>query len=1127
MASFITPAPKNPGGIPNLKLTPTNSPVFLSSRNSTSIRSTSKGRQSSSSGSSSSSSTLPFSDCGLALKRVIGCSTTAFDSHPPSRSFAYTAGAAAVVVQLDDDLQITQRFFRARPNAPTLTSTVSSYAPSTPGGYSQETRSRTAASLRDAGIGNIYSNNASPFSGEDSPSSRTWTARERIKAATCLSFSPDGKWIAVGETGYNPRILIFSLSKEVPSDLPVAAMSEHTFGVRSVAFSPCSKYLASIGTMNDGFVYVWSLNGTRGSLVRLHSSNKCTSFVRQIAWMGKSLVTVGTRHVKIWKTEDEVSPRFRKSRHGRSLIRRQQKPVSPGPRVLHGRNVLLGAMSDSTMSCVVGISDDKALVCTEKGDICLLDESGLRFSKVASAEFGVGCITVDAESKFAWVAGRHGNIRALVLKEIVPSTPPESPSSSRSSSPILPYGCRPAHVLAMASMLGHLFTLDSNHSLKIINMSTVDGVPVPNSMIRELPAHKDACLGVRLLPANHSSHGLFFTWSAGGAVLFWNLEGAQKGEFQVELEQPMESEDDAPNELKVVRVSDRGDIFVTGDKYGVLRVIDGKSHTCQYVVKAHSGEIMDIAVHQATIVSCARDRTVQVFTKAGDGWSLAQTLDDHTSSVSRVLLLENGNKLLSCSADRTIVIRELCRREAIHGTVAMAYLAIRTLTTKASPVHMTPLSDATLIVSTMDRQIHKFDLNAGKSVHGFRCTDESGDAVVMDAITVGRDKGYPRSRVLAGISTTDKSIRLYDLAGNLIDKEWGHTEGVSDVALLERGPRKGEETGQTIVISTGTDGTIMIWEFNPKTQDPEPATNAVVACPESVDGGSAKKEMTATRPPLRRVLSRSELMDFSPKTAPVTSNPRPLSAHVPSSPPRTLRRKTSAYGMNRSMSSKGGPNTPMPPTPSTTTTEDSVSPSTLVFTHTTTTAPNVAPVVSTPPGPSTGRESRKSTRHRTPSPPDPTKSQNLPPPPQRRGSSMTRPRGKSVGSPNDPNSGSGSMNGLAESLSRSLRSFRKKIDSPGSKDSIRPEVLKDLQRELALTAKELGLSEKGESKNRGRTHGSTRGTSSREDGRSEIMAQLLDQYSERLVSLVSDRLENGKGKLPKDRKKPVDTSGEG
>lgn len=555
-----------------------------------------------------------------------------------------------------------------------------------------------------------------------------------------------------------------------------------------------------------------------------------------------------------------------------------------------------------------------------------------------------------------------------------------------------------------------------------------------------------------------------------------------------------------------------------------IRVIDGKSFTCKYVAKAHSAEIMDIAIHQGTIVSCARDRTVQVFHEVGHSWTLAQTLDDHTASVSRVLLLENGNKLLSCSSDRTIIVRELCRREAINGAVSVAFIPTRILTTKTSPVHMTPLSDATLIVSTMDRHIHKFDLNTGKSVYVFRVTDESGDAVVMDAITVGKDKGLPRSRVLAGISTTDKSIRIYDLSGNLIDKEWGHTEGVSDVAVLEEEPRKGEELGQTIVISTGTDGTIMIWGFNPKYQEPEPA---VAETNETSNPLAIRKEMTATRPPLRRVLSKSEFMDFSPKSTPTTTTAvRPSSAHVPTSPPRTLRRKTSAYGMNRSMSSKGnssGGTSPMPPTPSTT--DDSVSPSTPVF------ATGVpTPAVSTPTGSAgptlpNGRESRRSPRNRALSPPDPTKSQNLPPPPTRRGASMTRPRGKSVGSAGDANSGSGSMNGLAESLSRSLRSFRKKMDVPGSRDAVRPDVLKDLQRELALTMKEMGLA--GDSKGRGRTNGATRVTTARDGGQTENPTQLLEEYSELLVSMVRDKLENTKGKLPKERKKPVETSGEG
>ena len=247
MAGFFTPTTRSAGAIPNLKPSPASSPAFPSQRGSAK---TVPKRQFSA---PTTGASTAFPDSNLSLKRVIGCSTNAFDSHPPSRSFAYTAGAAAVVVTLDEELEVTQRFFRARPNAPTLTSaaTGSSYNPSIPQG---EGRVRAAASLREAGIGYSPSPSSSAF-GDDSSSSKTWTARERIKAATCLSLSPDGKWLAVGETGYSPRVLVFSVSKDVPSDLPVAAMAEHTFGVCDVAFSPDSKYLASIGTANE-YVYV-------------------------------------------------------------------------------------------------------------------------------------------------------------------------------------------------------------------------------------------------------------------------------------------------------------------------------------------------------------------------------------------------------------------------------------------------------------------------------------------------------------------------------------------------------------------------------------------------------------------------------------------------------------------------------------------------------------------------------------------------------------------------------------------------------------------------------------------------------------------------------------------------------
>jgi len=506
-------------------------------------------------------------------------------------------------------------------------------------------------------------------------------------------------------------------------------------------------------------------------------------------------------------------------------------------------------------------------------------------------------------------------------------------------------------------------------------------------------------------------------------------------------------------------------------------VIDAETRGCEYDVKAHGGEIMDIAIHNNdTIISCARDRTLQVFRKSQESWTLSQTLDEHTASVSRVLLLEDGAKLISCSTDRTIMIRELCHREALDGTVTDAYVPLRTLNTKASPIHMAAISDSasTLLVSTLDRHIVKYDLLTGKALSSFRVTDESGDAVVMDAITLSESNGHPsKPRILVGISTTDKSIRLYDLNGCLVDKEWGHTEGVSDVCLLELGGKDPSEA--TNIISTGTDGTIMIWGFaTPKASPKVPTHLSPGPMPRQVDVSASPKDVTASRTPLRRVLSKSELLDFTPRNSSTSDPAGSGSKSVGStSPPRPLRKKTSLYSMNRPLTavSKVGlgiqqqTQTPQqligPPS------EGSLSPSRSASTAAT-------------------REARKTPRERTPSPPD--QQTRLP----RRSSYDARTRRKSDTNTN----GLTNVNGLAESLSRSLRTFRKKIETSGPDGcGVKPEVMRELQRELSLTTK--GLSDsKGSAKAMTGCNG--------DEG---MMTAMLELYSAKLLSMVGNKLE--------------------
>lgn len=152
-------------------------------------------------------------EVNLSLRQVIGTTTNspnAFDSLPSGSTFGYAAGAAAVIAAIDDRGHVTQRFYRARPATNPINPSASIYGgPSTP--TQNESRNRTAVSLRDASFGASSASSPSSQDWADSPNNKAWTTRDKIKAATCVSFSPDGKYFAVGEASHmlTPDFIIF------------------------------------------------------------------------------------------------------------------------------------------------------------------------------------------------------------------------------------------------------------------------------------------------------------------------------------------------------------------------------------------------------------------------------------------------------------------------------------------------------------------------------------------------------------------------------------------------------------------------------------------------------------------------------------------------------------------------------------------------------------------------------------------------------------------------------------------------------------------------------------------------------------------------------------------------------
>ncbi|KAH6608039.1 wd repeat [Trichoderma cornu-damae] len=981
-----------------LKLTPSGSP-FLTTRR---PRSPLRGR--------------PVFESRLSLKRVVGTtcrSPTTFDT--VNSSFAYTAGGAVVVVTVDGE-QYTQRFYRARPNVIPLCSVAaaSQNAPSTPPTTTttpkaNDSRNRVAVGHRDSHSGSDWS---------DGPAPRTWTSRERIKAATCLSLSPDGKYLAVGETGYAPRVLIFGL-QDSSSDVPLVSISEHAFGVNAVAWSADSKYLASLGAANDGYLYVWKIDPRNGQ-ARLFQQNRCTSYVKDMVWLGNSLITLGVRHIKMWRIDENagISPTKPK-------FPLDHPPLSPtSQKTLPGRNIILGGLLEATFSCAA-VDGGRLIICTEAGDVCVLegDDKQMKVLCVVGLDFFIS--TIQIRGDVAYVGGKDGSFTRLDVVGLMDGRKDCVIGTSQNS----------AGLVALGFTAGGSVTVDAKGSIDIWDLDHVpDGrATAEPSFHIHIPGHREPVAGICPMDRPNEMRAAFLTWSYSGMVTFWDLDGQTKASVSVPLEgvNALDASLEPLNQLTCVKVSKSGRLLVTADRLGVLRVTDTVTKECLLDTKAHSADCTCISLYEDEgrflMACCGRDRTAQLFHRTSSGnIEHFQTIEFAARVVQ--VLVPSDDKVITCSWDRTMQVHDLVTKEGEPD--AIAAIPSKIVSLKASPTSMAAsLDNRTMFVSMLDRSVCQYDLATGRPVNCFKCMDETGiESAVLESLSI--EQGSPRdSDFLLAVSNTDKSIRLYDsISGVFLDREWGHTEAINGVCLVE-----GSDEGRRVV-SVAADGTIMIWSLDVHerlgSREPSPARDA-----------------TSGRPPLRKVLSKAELAEFQ--------RPREGSTGQRSSPPpqpRTLRKRTSRLNLSS--------NPPGAKTPS----------------GTLQVSPGSSRVMDDTPSRRRGMEA-----HNTSSPPLSPKARlsrrpSLP--------ALSHSARKKNSTPNLR--GNGSLNTATEQACRTLRAYRKKLSSA---EPINPEALGELDQELRFTAAALG----------------DRAVRSRAMNET-VLSGLLDQYSERLVTLLDEKL---------------------
>ena len=917
-----------------------------------------------------------------------------------------------VVVDVEGQ-HYSQRFYRARPTAvPVHSTSASQYTPSSPittTPKANDSRNRVGPSYRDSPY--------SPADWGDSPGSKTWTSRERIKAATCLALSPDGRYLAVGETGYAPRVLIFSLL-DASSDTPLVSIREHAFGVTAVAWSQDSRYLASLGTANDGFLFVWKIDPRTGA-ARLFQQNRCTSFVREMVWVGNSVVTLGVRHVKMWKVEDgtAVSPLKLK------LLTDVAPSTPTSQRTVPGRNILLGNLLEATFSCAA-VDGNRLIFCTDSGDVCILDDDDkqMRLARVLTLDFSITTITI--RSNVAYVGGKEGQFATLDVKSVMDGC----------ADCILTTTTAKSGVVAMGFLSENLVTIDSKQSIDIWSADFLPGQQGEALAHVPIPGHGEPIIGVHSLQLPNKSNAAFVTWSSSGNITFWDSEGQIKSTMELNIDPSrIGSEFDFINHLTCARTTRNGRLLVSADRRGVIKLVDVDSKDCLLDIKAHSSDCLCISIYEEDskflMACCGRDRTAQLFRRRGDNSvEHFQTLEFAAKVVQVAIPCED--KVVTCSQDRTLQVHDIVTRDSDQDMIAAIPSRVISLRSSPTSMAMGP-GNQTVFVSLADRSVCQYDLSTGRQLHCFKCVDESGaESAVVESLSVGP---WPSKDLdfLLGCSNTDKSIRLYDAqGGTFLDREWGHTEAINGVCLIE------DTDGTKKAVSVGSDGTIMIW-----------ALDLSDASPRSMSRDpSPVKESTASRPTLRKVLSKAELAEFQ----------RPSQSQSPSgrrSPPRTLRRRTSRLTIGAS-NSTNNPRTPLG-TLATSPNESTIDEDTPCRRR-----PSESTQYDSPPA------SPKSRVTRTPSMPALSSA--------KRKTSTSNLRGF------------GTLNMATEQACRTLRAYRKKLSSA---EAISADVLAELDQELRLTAAALG-----ERAVRSKAMSET------------VVSGLLDEYSQRLVSLLDEKL---------------------
>ncbi|XP_051775691.1 mitogen-activated protein kinase-binding protein 1 isoform X3 [Erpetoichthys calabaricus] len=639
------------------------------------------------------------------------------------------------------------------------------------------------------------------------------------KTITALAFSPDGKYLVTGESGHMPAVRVWDVAERAQ----VSELQEHKYGVACVAFSPNGKYIVSVGYQHDMIVNVWSWK--KNVVV---AANKVSSKVTAVSFSEDSsyFVTVGNRHVKFWYLE-----------HAKS-----SKVTSTVP--LQGRSGLLGELRNnffSDVACGRGRKAGSTFCITSSGLLCEFNDKRLLDKWVELRTSMATSLSVSEELIFCGCA--DGTVRAFnpVNLHFICTLP------------------RPHRLgvdIATVTDASHLFCTQADARFPDVLAVTYDStnrwlsciyndhslyawdVRDPRKVGKVYSAlYHAACVwSIEVYPELPDSSqsrlppGSILTCSADNTVRLWDLDNHStmltrnvisndllkiiymdnNTSFLLDTEcnagsasEKAESQTaDIKAGIRTLCIRPDGQHLASGDRTGILRVHDLKTMEEILKVEAHDSEILCLEYSKPDtglnlLATASRDRLIHVL-DAGNEYSLLQTLDEHSSSITAVKFAANEGKvrMISCGADKSIYFRTA--QKNIEGTeFTRTHHIVRKTTLYDMDVDPTCKYAA---IGCQDRSIRIFNLSSGKQKKLYKGSQgEDGTLIKVQTDPSG---------LYIATSCSDKNISIFDFySGECVATMFGHSEIVTGMKFTNDCKH---------LVSVSGDSCIFIWRLNPE-----------------------------------------------------------------------------------------------------------------------------------------------------------------------------------------------------------------------------------------------------------------------------------------------------------------------